>query len=136
MKVVDDIRRLGFRRWYERQLIESHAYLATAFLALILLLAGIESLDYLKRSLAFYTIVIVAAAAAGTLMFVAWRRFITLLQRAELFAGSAECPRCKAWGLFEVIGAEASTEDDPVEAGRPHWLRVKCRKCGHDWRLG
>jgi phage FluMu protein Com len=136
MKVVDDIRRLGFRRWYERQLIESHAYLVTAFLALILLLAGIESLGYLKGSLAFYAAVIVAAAAAGTLMFVAWRRFITLLNRAELFAGNAECPRCKAWGKFEVIGAEAASEDDPVEAGRPHWVRVKCRKCGQDWRMG
>lgn len=136
MKVAEDIRRLGFRRWYERQLIESHAYLVTAFLALILLLAGIESLDYLKRSLLFYGVVIVAAAAAGTLMFIAWRRFITLLQRAELFAAGAECPQCKAWGAFEVIGAEAASDDDPVEAGRPHWIRVKCRKCGHDWRLG
>jgi ribosomal protein S27E len=35
-----------------------------------------------------------------------------------------------------VIGAEAASDDDPVEAGRPHWIRVKCRKCGHDWRLG
>jgi len=136
MKLVDDLRRLGFRRWYERQLIESHAYLVTAFLALILLLAGIESLDYLRRSLAFYVVVFVAAAAAGTLMFIAWRRFITLLQRAELFAGSAECRRCKAWGLFDVIGAEAASDDDPVEAGRPHWIRVCCRKCGQEWRMG
>lgn len=136
MKLVDDLRRLGFRRWYERQLIESHAYLVTAFLALILLLAGIESLDYLRRSLIFYVVVIVAAAAAGTLMFIAWRRFITLLQRAELFAGTAECRRCKAWGLFDVIGAEAASDDDPVEAGRPHWIRVRCRKCGQEWRMG
>jgi hypothetical protein len=136
MKLAEDIRRLGFRRWYERQLVESHAYLVTAFLALILLLAGVESLDYLKRSVLFYVVVIVAAAAAGTLMFIAWRRFITLLQRAEVFAGGAECAQCKAWGAFEVIGAEAASDDDPVEAGRPHWIRVKCRKCGHDWRLG
>ena len=135
MKLVDDLRRLGFRRWYERQLIESHAYLVTAFLALILLLAGIESLDYLRRSLAFYAVVIVAAAAAGTLMFIAWRRFITLLQRAELFAASAECRQCKAWGKFEVLGAEAATDDDPVEAGRPHWIRVRCRQCGEEWRM-
>jgi len=136
MKLAEDIRRLGFRRWYERQLVESHAYLVTAFLALILLLAGIESLDYLRRSVIFYVTVIVAAAAAGTLMYVAWRRFITLLNRAEVFAGHAECSRCKAWGLFEVIGAEPAADDDPVEAGRPHWIRVRCRKCGHDWRMG
>ena len=136
MKIAEDIRRLGFRRWYERQLIESHAYLVTAFLALILLLAGIESLDYLRRSPLFYVVVIVGAGAAGTLMVVTWRRFIALLNRAEQFAGSAECPQCKAWGRFEVIGAEDVGEDDPVEAGRPHWIRVKCRQCGEDWRLG
>jgi hypothetical protein len=136
MKLVDDLRRLGFRRWYERQLVESHAYLVTAFLALILLLAGIESLDYLRRSLAFYAVVILAAAAAGTLMFIAWRRFVTLLNRAELFAATAECQQCKAWGKFDVIGAEAVSEDDPVEAGRPHWIRVRCRQCGQEWRMG
>lgn len=136
MTVADEIGRRGFRRWYERQLIEAHAYLVTAFLALILLLAGIEALDHLRRSPAFYVVLIVAAAAAGMLMYVAWRRFLTLLQRAELFAAAAECPRCKTWGLFEVIGAEAASDDEPVEAGRPHWLRVRCRKCGQDWRVG
>lgn len=136
MKVAEDIRRLGFRRWYERQLVVSHSYLVVAFLALIVLLAGIEGLDYLRRSPLFYVLVVVVAAAAGTLMFVAWRRFNVLLARAELFAESAECPRCKAWGKFQVIAAEASTPDDPPESGRPHWVRVKCKLCGNDWKLG
>jgi len=136
VNVAEEIGRRGFRRWYERQLIEAHAYLVTAFLALILLLAGIEALDHLRRSPAFYVVLIVAAAAAGMLMYVAWRRFITLLQRAELFAASAECARCRAWGLFDVIGAEPANDEEPVEAGRPHWLRVRCRKCGQDWRIG
>jgi len=136
MNIADEIARRGFRRWYERQLIEAHAYLVTAFLALILLLSGLEALDVLRGSPAFYVVLIVAAAAAGTLMVVAWRRFITLLERAELFASGAACARCGAWGRFEVTGAEAAREDEPVEAGRPHWVCVKCRKCGHEWRLG
>lgn len=136
MSVAEEISRRGFRRWYERQLIESHAYLVTAFLALILLLAGIEALEFLRRSPAFYVVLIVAAAAAGMLMYVTWRRFITLLQRAELFAANAECTRCQAWGLFDVIGAEPAGDDEPVESGSPHWLRVRCRKCGQDWRIG
>lgn len=130
------MRRLGFRRWYERQLIESHAYLVTSFLALILMLAGAESLGYLRGSPLYYVAIIGVAAGAGMVMFVAWRRFITLLGRAEQFASRADCPRCKAWGKFEVIGAEAVSDDDPVEAGRPHWVRVKCRQCSADWRLG
>lgn len=136
MKVAEEIRRLGFRRWYERQLVVSHGYLVVAFLALILLLAGIEGMDYLRRSVGFYLLVAVGAAAAGTLMFVAWRRFNVLLARAERFAESAECPRCKAWGKFRVIAAERAEDDDPPEAGRPHWLRVRCQRCGHCWDLG
>jgi hypothetical protein len=136
MKVAEEIGRLGFRRWYERQLIVSHGYLVVAFLALIVLLAGIEGMDSLRRSAGFYLLVVVGAAAAGTLMFVAWRRFNVLLARAELFAERAECPHCKAWGKFQVIAAERTEDDDPPEAGRPHWLRVRCRLCGTDWDLG
>ena len=131
-----EIRRRGFRRWYERQLIESHAYLLTAFLALILLLAGYEAMDFLRGSPVYYLATIGGAAMAGMLTWVAWQRFTVLLARAELFAGSAGCPTCKAWGKFEVLAGEPASVDDPPEAGRPHWLRVRCRKCGECWRLG
>ncbi|MEW5881607.1 MAG: hypothetical protein AB1761_14310 [Pseudomonadota bacterium] len=136
MNVAEDIRRLGFRRWYERQLVVSHAYLVAAFLALIALLSGIEAMGYLRRSAGFYVAVAVGAAVAGTLVFIAWRRFSVLLARAELFAEKAECPRCQAWGKFLVIAAESSAADDPPEAGRPRWIRVRCRVCGNDWKLG
>jgi len=131
-----EIRRRGFRRWYERQLVESHAYLVTAFLSLILLLAGFEAMDELRGSPLYYLAVVGVAAAAGVLMWVAWRRFIVLLARAELFAESAGCPRCQAWGKFDVLDAEPASADDPPEAGRPHWVRVRCRKCAEQWRLG
>lgn len=134
--ISEEIRRRGFRRWYERQLIESHAYLVTAFLSLILLLAGFEAMDALRGSPAYYVAVVGVAAAAGVVMWVAWRRFTVLLARAELFAESAGCPRCQAWGKFDVLTAEPVGADDPPEAGRPHWVRVRCRKCGEQWRLG
>jgi len=136
MKIAQDISRIGFRRWYERQLIESHAYLLGAFLLLILLLSGIEALDFARRSPVFYLIIAAVAAGAGTGTFIAWRRFTVLLARAELFASSAECPKCRAWGKFKVLGSEEVSIDDPPEAGRPHWVKVRCSKCGADWRLG
>jgi hypothetical protein len=139
MKVSDigeDIRRRGFRRWYERQLIESHAYLVTAFLALILLLAGYEAMDALRGRPVYYLAVVGAAAAAGVLTWVAWQRFTALLRRAELFANSAGCPRCQSWGRFDVLATEAVGADDPPESGRPRWVRVRCRQCGEQWRLG
>ena len=131
-----EIRRRGFRRWYERQLIESHAYLVTAFLALILLLAGYEAMEFLRGSPMYYLATFGGASLSGVLVWVAWQRFTVLLARAELFAESADCPGCSAWGKFDVLAGESATADDPPEAGRPHWLRVRCRKCGECWRLG
>lgn len=135
MKVADYIERHGFRQWYERQLIESHAYLALAFVAMILLLSGIEVLGDVKGAM-HYLAMLAAAALGGVLMIVAWRRFVVLLNRAELFAEGATCRACAAWGKFRVLGQESVAEDDPPEAGRPHWLRVRCTKCGNEWRLG
>lgn len=135
MKIADYIQRHGFRRWYERQLIESHAYLALAFVALILLLSGIEVLGDAPRGLVYLSM-LAAAALGGVLMIVAWRRFTVLLNRAEVFAEGATCRDCAAWGRFRVLREEEATEDDPPEAGRPHWLRVQCTQCGHQWRLG
>jgi hypothetical protein len=135
-QIAEQIRKRGFRRWYERQLIESHAYLLTSFLALILLLAGYEALGALRGSPNYYFALVGVSAGAGTLTWVAWKRFTVLLARAELFASSAACPGCQAWGAIEVIAAESASRDDPPEAGRPHWLRVRCRKCGEQWRMG
>jgi hypothetical protein len=136
MTTAEQIRRIGFRRWYERQLFQSHAYLAVGFLALILLLAGFEGLDLVKRSPEFYLMMLLVASGAGLFTVIAWRRFRALLERAEMFASGATCPECATWGRLEVLAEERSSPDDPPEAGRPHWLRVRCRHCGHGWRIG
>jgi phage FluMu protein Com len=134
MQVTDYIHRHGFRRWYERQLIESFSYLALCFVAMILLLAGLEVMGDTESGVS-YLLVLAAAAGGGTLMLVAWRRFNALLARAEHFAEAATCPHCKAWGKFKVVGQESVRVDDPPEAGRPHWLNVRCTKCEASWRL-
>ena len=134
MSVAEYIHRHGFRRWYERQLIESHAYLALAFVAMILLLSGVELLGD-STSGSKYFAILISAALGGTLMLIAWRRFTVLLARAEQFGELATCPECKAWGQFRVLGQETAPDDEPPEAGRPHWLNVRCTKCGHQWRI-
>ena len=134
MQVTRYIERYGFRRWYERQLIESHAYLALGFVALILLLSGMELLGEAEAGIR-YMIVLATAAAGGMLVVVSWRRFTTLLARAEHFGEAATCPQCKAWGKFKVMAQEPSSSDDPPEAGRPHWLRVRCKQCDAVWTL-
>jgi hypothetical protein len=135
MRVTEYIHRYGFRRWYERQLIESHAYLALGFVALILLASGAEVLRDAETFLQ-YVALLAAAALGGTMMLIAWRRFTVLLARAEEFGEAATCPQCKAWGKFRVLGQESASDDEPPEAGRPHWLRVRCTKCDNEWRIG
>ena len=134
MQVNEYIHRYGFKRWYERQLIESHAYLALGFVALILLLAGVEMLGEMKGGLK-YVSVLFAAAIGGVLLLVAWKRFRVLLGRAEHFAEAATCPGCGLWGKFRVLRQEVEQDDDPPEAGRPHWLKVRCAKCAREWDL-
>ncbi|HVE90180.1 MAG TPA: hypothetical protein VNA44_10830 [Burkholderiaceae bacterium] len=134
MQVTRYIERHGFRRWYERQLVESHAYLALGFVALILLLSGMELLSSAETGMR-YAIVLITAAAGGMLVLVAWRRFGVLLARAEHFGEAATCPQCEAWGKFKVLAQESSNADDPPEAGRPHWLSVRCTQCETIWKL-
>ena len=134
MQVTRYIEQHGFRGWYERQLIESHAYLALGFIALIFLLSGLELLSHAEAGVR-YLIVLIAAAAGGMLLVVAWRRFGVLLARAEHFAEAATCPQCKAWGKFKVLAEESSSASDPPEAGRPHWLSVRCTQCDAVWKL-
>ena len=134
MQVTRYIERHGFRRWYERQLIESHAYLALGFVALILLLSGLELLSDAEAGVR-YIIVLIAGAAGGMLLVVAWRRFGVLLARAEHFGEAATCPQCQAWGKFKVLAQESSNANDPPEAGRPHWLNVRCTRCEAVWKL-
>jgi len=131
----DYIQQFGFRRWYERQLIESHAYLALGFVALILMLAGAEVLGDMKSGDGYFGTLAVAAAG-GMLVIISWKRFKVLLARAERFAEAAECPDCKSWGKFRVLGQEPARGDEPPEAGRPRWLRVCCAKCGREWTIG
>ncbi len=134
MQVNEYIHRFGFRRWYERQLIESHAYLALGFVALILLLAGVETMGQLTSAVD-YILVLMAAAGGGVLLLVAWRRFGVILKRAEQFAETATCPGCGVWGKFVVLRQEVEQAEDPPEAGRPHWLKVRCSKCNQEWDL-
>ena len=134
MQVTRYIEQHGFRRWYERQLIESHAYLALGFVALILLLSGMELLSTAESGMR-YVIVLSTAAAGGMLLVVAWHRFGVLLARAEHVGEAATCPQCKSWGTFKVVAQESSSTDDPPEAGRPHWLQVRCTQCEAVWKL-
>ena len=114
-----DIARLGFRKWYERRLLEAHAWLVTAFLCLIVLAVGFEILSF-KGNL------LLALGPAGLVYFaglIGWhavRRFLALLREAERFGSQSICRSCRCYAAFNVI----------AESPR---MSVRCRNCGHEW---
>jgi hypothetical protein len=125
MSTVEDIRRLGFRKWYERRLIEGHAWLVSLVLSLLVSAAGFELLDLRgapAQWLSDATLVIGGAAFAG----LSWQRYATALGLAEHVARQAQCPACGRHGFRALPGA--------VGAARAR-LQVACRGCGHGWEV-
>jgi hypothetical protein len=137
MDIVTGIRRLGFRKWYERRLIEAHAYLITGFLALILALACVEVAGDAGQGLRRLAWLIGAAASLGGGV-LAWLRYHRVLLATETVAERAVCPGCGAYGRFRVVRSAphsgAELEAAPALEDLPH-LRVRCRDCQREWDL-
>ena len=119
MEPASSIARLGFRRWYERQLFESFAWLTTCLLCGVAFAAVLEFVG-LGGSGARPWITLVLLYFIGLIAITAFRTFWSLLTRAQGFADRATCPGCRAYGLLEVT---ADSERIPV----------RCRRCGEQW---
>lgn len=118
---------LGFHRWYERQLLESHAYLITGFLSLIALFAGVEQVG----STGGWRLVAALGVSifAGFVSMGAFRRYLLMLAYAEHVASQRRCETCGT-GAAEMLDAGGQREGS--EEG---WLKVRCRKCSHQWLI-
>jgi protein-S-isoprenylcysteine O-methyltransferase Ste14 len=114
-----EIARLGFRKWYERRLIEAHAWLVTALLCAILVALSVEVLAT-ERSISGWLGTAGVVFFAGLIVWHGTRRFLELLAQAEHLAQQSTCESCRRYGLFNVI------------AENPR-MSVRCRKCGHEW---
>lgn len=127
-----EIRRLGFRRWYERKLITGHLFLVSALLGITLIAVGLEAfgnpvavMDYVAR---FGT-----ALGGAALSVYAGTRYWQAIAVAERFGNHATCPHCDTYGLFDVLAAGAGAEDGQSVPKPGGWLRVRCRRCGTTW---
>lgn len=129
MKLETAIGARGFRRWYERQLVESFAYLTTGVLSLIMMAIAMEMFEFRSTAAGLVALVAIAVAGGALCMF-AWRRFHQLLARAEYLAERAICGNCHVYGRFALV---SSREMPDTPAG---WsLDVRCRECGHEWTI-
>lgn len=135
VRPASDIRRLGFKSWFERQLIESHLCLVTAFLCLILVLAVFEEMGSRTGWLdeARLLVLIVVGVALGI---VSWDRYRVILFRALRLSERSVCEKCRAYARFSVIDSGRSDASNNAGAPAGTWLRVKCKKCGYEWTMG
>lgn len=130
MRMAEFIRKFGFRRWYERTLLESHAYLVTCFLGMIAAFAGLELIAV--RSSAAHSLLGLTASAIGVVLVVfGLRRYAGLMTLAEQMSDRAVCPQCQAYAAFQVMAIGAAADDVTTHA----WLEVKCRQCGNEWKM-
>ena len=124
MKLAEGIRRHGFRKWYERQLLQSHGHLVLTFLCLVGVFAAIDSMrdasGWSQRAEQVLTMALCTAVGVWAL-----RRYLYLLQHAELAAHQADCPQCEAYGRLELVQSDDSGQR----------VTVRCRGCGHGWRM-
>jgi hypothetical protein len=113
------IGRLGFRKWYERQLIEGHAWFVSCFLCVVAIAACMEELSFrgpLGRLLAYGSFVLLASMVA----IYGFVRYQRIMVEADRIGEQATCAACGTYGRFTVVGAP---------------FKVRCRKCGNEWAL-
>jgi hypothetical protein len=122
VKLAAGIRRHGFRKWYERELLRSHAHLALTFVCLIGLFGALEAATHFRgladQLVDALAVLLCAGAGLWTL-----RRYLFLLMHAEAIANQADCPSCGTYARFELVGSDGES------------VAVRCRKCAHGWRI-
>lgn len=118
MTPIEGIAKLGFRRWYERQLLEGHAWLVSCVLCLIAIFAMLEELSLrgpLARALACGALTVLA----GLLAIYALQKYRLIMEQAERYGEHSTCARCGAYGRFTLLAGTT----------------VECRKCANRWSL-
>jgi hypothetical protein len=120
-RLFDSFKRIGFRKWYERQLLSSHAHMVLAVLSVIALVGSMEAFRDATGDGQMVNVMFVVVCAA----IAAWamRRYLFLLLRAEQAANQASCPECGDYGRFHVVGHRPRLQE----------IDVQCRKCSRGW---
>ena len=122
MDLAQGIRRLGFRKWYERELLQSHAHLTLAFVCAVGVFAAVEAFGHVQ-GFADRAVDVLAIVLCGAVGIWAIRRYLYLLNHAEAVASQADCPNCDTYARFTLLDARGAH------------LRVQCLKCTHRWTI-
>jgi polyferredoxin len=123
MDPAGSIGKLGFRRWYERQLYASHGWLVACLFSGFGMFALLEDLTWNAFG-AHAAVILILAFVAGGIAWYALVRYLGMLLRAQRLAERSTCTGCGAYGQYRLVGAT------------PNFMTVSCRKCAHEWRIG
>lgn len=121
MEPARSIGRLGFRRWYERQLIEGHAWLISCFLCALAIAVMVERISF-REALGEALLMLGLVFIAGLVCWHSLQRYRRIMAEAERFADHSTCLQCNVYGRFQILREE------------PH-ITVRCRKCSHEWQI-
>ena len=125
MGLEEGIRKRGFRKWYERELIQSHAHLVLTFICAIGLMASFELHDrrapWSEQLFNAGAVLLLAAVGAWAL-----RRYLYLLSHAETIANQAVCPKCQTYARLKLV---------PHQHNNHERVQVRCNKCEHEWSI-
>jgi hypothetical protein len=135
---LNQIGKLGFQKWYEKQLRESRLWLVLAFVCLILFTIGFQVFTAREAIVTF----LVKTVMIGVGVSVAWLAF-KKYSRSILLARSvgeiAICPPCR-YPSFSIVRKEIpGVNNMPTRIAHDlnqDGLLVSCRRCHHKWRWG
>lgn len=119
----EGIRAVGFRKWYERELLSGHAHLVLTLLATLGALACLEAIGQISAGERLLDAALFLLSAAIGLW--ALRRYVFLLAHAERVANQADCAQCGSYGRLEVVCADA----------HQGLTSVRCKRCFHGWTI-
>jgi len=119
MEPARSIERLGFKRWYERQLIESHAWLVSCILCGLAIAATLEVTGFRLTSFAGF-LALGFVYVAGLLCWHSLKRYRAIMGEAERLSEQSTCKACRTYAAFSI------TAEHPR-------MSVRCLKCAHEW---
>ena len=124
MGLAEGIRRHGFRKWYERQLMQSHLHMLLLVFCAVGLLGAFEVYSR-KAPLSDQLSVAASVAACVAVGIWAMRRYLYMLMHAEHVANQAVCAHCKAYGRLDLLQFDAGHQR----------VKVCCQRCGYAWPI-
>ena len=119
MEPARSIGRLGFKRWYERQLLESHAWLVSCILCALAIAATLEVTGFRLTSFAGF-LALGFVYVAGLVCWHSLKRYRTIMTQAERLSEQSTCKACRTYAAFSIIAAHPR-------------MSVRCLKCAHEW---